>query len=177
MTNPIRCFAGVCLSFLVAVPMALAGEVSNADVNKTIQVFEAKDPSMKQRFKSAHGYAVFPDIGKTGVIVGGSGGDGAVFERGKRIGTAEVSQLSIGAQVGIQHYRQVIFFQNKAALDRFRSNKIEFDANVSAVIAKSGASSAADYRNGVLVFTSPTSGAMLEASVGGQKFKFHPMMK
>ncbi len=177
MTTLIRWFAGVCLSFVVAVPMALAVEVSAADVKKTIQVFETKDPSIKKHFKSAHGYAVFPDIGKTGVIIGGSGGDGAVYERGKRIGSVEVSQLSIGATVGIQHYRQVIFFQDKAALDRFRSNKLEFDANASAVIAKSGAASAANYSNGVLVFTSPTSGAMLEASIGGQKFTFHPMMK
>jgi lipid-binding SYLF domain-containing protein len=177
MTHLIRWFAGLCLSLLVAVPLALAVEVSEADVKKAIQAFETKDPSIKTHFKSAHGYAVFPDIGKTGVIVGGSGGDAAVYERGKRIGSAEVSQLSIGAQVGIQHYRQVIFFQDKAALDRFRANKLEFDANASAVIAKSGASSGASYRKGVLVVTSPISGAMLEAAVGGQKFTFQPMMK
>jgi len=177
MTQLIRWFAGVCVSFVAIVPMAQAVEVSEADVKKTIQAFEQKDPSIKKHFKSAHGYAVFPDIGKTGVIVGGSGGDAAVYERGKRIGTAEVSQLSIGAQVGIEHYREVIFFQNKAALDRFRANKLEFDANASAVIATSGASSGASYRKGVLVVTSPISGAMLEAAVGGQKFTFHPMMK
>ena len=174
MNTLMRGIAAACVSFAVAMPMAAADEVSSADVKKTIQMFEAKDPSIKSRFKSAHAYAVFPDIGKAGVIIGGGGGDGHVFERGKMIGTAEVSQITVGAQVGVQHYSEVIFFKDKAALDRFRANKLEFDANASAVIAKAGASAGADYREGVVVFTHAKEGVMLEAAVGGQKFTFHP---
>jgi len=174
MNSLMRGFAAACVSLVVAMPMARADEVSSAAVKKTIQAFEAKDPSIKARFKSAHGYAVFPDLGKAGVIIGGGGGDGHVYERGRMIGTAEVSQLSIGATVGVQHYSELIFFKDKAALDRFRANKLEFDANASAVIAKAGASASADYHDGVLVFTHPIEGVMLEASVGGQKFTFHP---
>lgn len=174
MNRLMRGFAAACISLAVAVPIARAEGVSSGDVKKTIQTFEAKDPSIKKRFKNAHGYAVFPDIGKAGLIIGGGGGDAQVFERGKMIGTAEVSQLNVGATAGVQHYSEVIFFKDKAALDRFRANKLEFDANASAVIAKSGASDSADYREGVLVFTHPTSGVMLEASIGGQKFTFHP---
>ena len=174
MNRLMRGFAAACVSLAVAVPMARAEGISTADVKKTIQVFEAKDPSIKKRFKSAHGYAVFPDIGKAGLIIGGGGGDAQVFERGRMIGTAEVSFLNVGATAGVQHYSEVIFFKDKAALDRFRANKLEFDANASAVIAKSGASDSADYHNGVLVFTHPIEGAMLEASIGGQKFTFHP---
>jgi len=177
MNSVIRWVAGACLAFVIGVPMAVAEGVTSAQVKETIKAFEAKDPSMKKRFKSAHGYAVFPDIGKAGLIIGGGGGDAQVFERGRMIGTAEVSQLNIGATAGVQHYSEVIFFKDKAALDRFRANKLEFDANASAVIAKSGASDSADYRKGVLVFTHPTSGAMLEASIGGQKFTFHPKGK
>lgn len=174
MNSLMRGIAVACVSLAVAMPMARADDVTSAQVKKTIQAFEAKDPSLKARFKSAHGYAVFPDIGKAGLIIGGSGGDAHVFERGRMIGTAEVSALSVGATAGVQHYSELIFFKDKAALDRFRANKLEFDANASAVIAKSGASASADYQNGVLVFTHPTAGVMLEASVGGQKFTFHP---
>ena len=127
---------------------------------------------MKARFKSAHGYAVFPTIGKAGLIVGGAGGDGHVFERGKMIGTASVTQLTVGLQAGVQEFSEVIFFQDKAALDRFTSDKFEFSANASAVVAKSGASGSSDYRDGVVVFTLAKEGVMLEAAVGGQKFKF-----
>jgi len=174
MNSLVRGIAAACISLAVAVPMARADNVTSADVKKTIDTFNFKDPSMKARFKSAHGYAVFPDIGKAGFIIGGGGGDGHVFERGRLIGTAELSALNIGATAGVQHYSEVIFFQNKAALDRFRAGKLEFDANASAVVAKSGASSGADYRDGVVVFTHPLEGVMLEASVGGQSFKFHP---
>ena len=173
MTILIRWFAGVCLSFLVAVPMALAGEVSSAEVKTTIDTFTFKDPSMKERLKSAHAYAVFPTIGKGGLIVGGAGGDGQVFERGRAIGTVEMSQVTIGLQAGVQEFSEIIFFQNKAALDRFTADKFEFAANASAIVAKSGASSSSNYRNGVVVFTNAKEGVMLEAAIGGQKFKFH----
>jgi lipid-binding SYLF domain-containing protein len=173
MTQLIRWFAGLCLSLLVAVPQALAVEVSSADVKKTIDTFKFKDPSMKERFTSAHAYVVFPTIGKGGLIIAGAGGNGQVFERGRVIGTAELSQVTIGLTAGVQEFSEVIFFQNKAALDRFTANKLEFAANASAVVAKSGASSSSDYRNGVAVFTIAKEGVMLEAAVGGQKFTFH----
>ena len=176
MNSFVRGLAAACISLVVAVPVA-AEEVSSADVKKTIEAFNFKDPSMKARFKNAHGYAVFPDLGKGGLIIAGGGGNGQVFERGKMIGTAEVSQITVGATVGVQHYSEVIFFQNKAALDRFRSNKLEFDANASAVVAKSGASASNDYRDGVAVFTIAKEGVMLEAAIGGQKFTFHPKGK
>lgn len=177
MRSAIRWFAAVFLSVAVAVPLALAEEVSSADVKKTIAAFEFKDPSMKARFKSAHGYAVFPTIGKGGLIVGGGAGDGHVFERGRLIGTASVTQITVGLQAGVQEFSEVIFFQNKAALDRFTAGKFELSANASAVIAKAGASGTADYRDGVVVFTMAKEGAMVEAAVGGQKFSFQPKVK
>lgn len=173
MTKILHWFTVFCLSLAVAVPAALAGEVSSADVQKTIDAFKFKDPSVKERFKSAHAYVVFPTIGKGGLIVGGAAGDGQVFERGSMIGTAELSQVTIGLQAGVQEFSELIFFQNKAALDRFTANKFEFSANASAVVAKSGASSSSNYRNGVMVFTIAKEGVMLEAAIGGQKFKFH----
>jgi hypothetical protein len=59
-------------------------------------------------------------------------------------------------------------------MNRFKANKIEFSAQVSAVAAASGASADAKYIEGVSVFTMAKGGLMYEASVGGQKFKFNP---
>ena len=174
MNGFIRWVVAACAAFAAAAPLASAADVSSADVKKTIAAFEFKDPSMKTRFKSAHAYAVFPTIGKGGVIVGGGAGDGQVFERGKLIGTASMTQITVGLQAGVQEYSEVIFFQNKAALERFTANKFELAANASAVVAKSGASAGADYRDGVVVFTLAKEGVMLEAAVGGQKFSFQP---
>ncbi|MCG6952676.1 MAG: hypothetical protein LJE90_09915 [Betaproteobacteria bacterium] len=174
MSNLIRWIVAAGVSLAVSAPLAVAQEVRSADVKKTIAAFEFKDPTMKERFKSAYAYAVFPDLEKGGVVLAAGGGYGQVFERNKLIGTAKVTQITVGATVGAQSYSEVIFFQDKTALDRFRANKLEFDANASAVLSKSGASASADYRNGVVVFTMAKEGVMVEAAVGGQKFEFIP---
>ena len=134
--------------------------------------FIKTDPSMSKLFTNSYGYVIFPKIGKGALIIGGSGGNGVVYEKGKTIGTAKIAQISVGAQVGGESYREVIFLENKEALDRFRSEKVEFTSQISAVAAKSGASANAKYADGVAVFTQDLSGLMAEASVAGQKFKY-----
>jgi lipid-binding SYLF domain-containing protein len=78
----------------------------------------------------------------------------------------------MGLQLGGQAYREVIFFESKKGLDRFKENRVEFSAQVSAVAATEGASANSIYVDGVMVFTMQKGGLMYEASVGGQKFKF-----
>lgn len=142
------------------------------DVWKTVEEYQTKDPGMKKFLDESYAYAVFPSIGKGGLIVGGAYGQGEVFEQKKMVGYVTVSQASIGAQIGGQTFSELIVFQNKTALENLQANKLNFSANVSAVALKSGASAAANYRDGVVVFTNPNGGAMLEASVGGQKFEY-----
>jgi lipid-binding SYLF domain-containing protein len=137
--------------------------------------FIKTDPSMSKLFTNSYGYVIFPKVGKGAIVVGGSGGNGAVYEKGKTIGTAKMAQVSVGAQVGGETYREVIFFENKDALDRFKDNKVEFSGQVSAVAAKSGASANAKYADGVAIFTQDLSGLMAEAAVGGQKFTYKPL--
>ncbi|HMG93722.1 MAG TPA: YSC84-related protein [Chryseolinea sp.] len=130
------------------------------------------DKEMKGLFEKSYGYVIFPNVGKGAVVVGGAAGTGAVYEHGKQIGIAKLTQVSVGFQFGGQAYREVIFFENKGAMDRFKDNRIELSAQVSAVAAASGASANAKYVEGVMVFTMQKGGLMYEASVGGQKFKF-----
>jgi len=127
---------------------------------------------MAARFESSYGYVIFPHIGKGGFIVGGSGGNGVLYEQGKAIGEVKTGQVTVGAQIGGQAYREVIFFENEDALGRMKASKMEFSAQVSAVAVKSGVSQNAKYTDGVLVFTQDLGGLMAEATVGGQKFKY-----
>jgi lipid-binding SYLF domain-containing protein len=83
-----------------------------------------------------------------------------------------MKQVTVGFQWGGQAYREVIFFENKETLDRFKENKIEFSVQASAVAATKGASGNVKYANGVMIFTQEKGGLMYEASVGGQKFKY-----
>jgi lipid-binding SYLF domain-containing protein len=146
-----------------------------ADSKEAKADFIKTDASMANLFTSSYGYVIFPKIGKGALIIGGSGGNGVVYEKGKSIGTAKTGGISVGAQVGGQSYREIIFFETKEALDRFKDNKVEFTSQVSAVAAKSGASLNARYADGVVVFTRDLSGLMAEASVGGQKFSYKPL--
>jgi lipid-binding SYLF domain-containing protein len=140
-------------------------KVAKADLRKS-------DPSMENLFKNSAGYVIFPNVGKGGVGVGGAAGKGTVYQNGVPVGTAQMVQVTVGAQAGGQAYREIIFFKDKGALDRFMDNKFEFSEQVSAVAVKAGAAANTDYRNGVSVFSQEKGGLMLEASLGGQKFTY-----
>jgi lipid-binding SYLF domain-containing protein len=146
-----------------------------ADSKTAKAEFIKTDPLMSGIFEKAYGYVIFPNVGKGGVGVGGAAGNGAVYENDNLIGMAKLSQVSIGLQAGGQAYREVIFFESKKAMDRFKDSKFEFSAQISAVAAKAGASGNAKYTDGVMVFTMQKGGLMYEASVGGQKFKYKKM--
>ena len=122
----------------------------------------------------AYGYVIFPNVGKGAIGIGGAAGNGVAYEQGKEIGMAKLKQLSIGFQWGGQAYREIIFFENKEAMDNFKDNNVELAAQASAVAATAGASADASYKDGVMVFTMQKGGLMYEASVGGQKFSFDP---
>jgi lipid-binding SYLF domain-containing protein len=143
-------------------------------VQETITSFKNADSSMQLFFDKAYGYVVFPSVGKGGFIVGGAHGDGWVYEKGTFIGRASIVQVTVGAQVGGQSFREIIFFKNKASLDDFKQGNFELNAQVSAVAVTEGASKDASYDRGVAVFTMPRGGLMAEATVGGQQFKFTP---
>jgi lipid-binding SYLF domain-containing protein len=116
-----------------------------------------------------------PNVGKGGIGIGGAAGNGAVFKDGILIGMAKMTQVTIGFQWGGQAYREVIFFETKADLDRFKENRLELSAQASAVAVTAGASANAKYKNGVMIFTQAKGGLMYEASIGGQKFKFREL--
>jgi len=137
--------------------------------------FTKSDGLMKNLFDNSYGYVIFPNVGKGAIGVGGAAGNGIVYENGNAVGTAKMKQVSVGFQFGGQVYREVIFFENKAALDRFKENKFEFAAQVSAVAVTAGASANVKYKEGVMVFTQEKGGLMYEASIGGQKFSYKPL--
>ncbi len=145
-----------------------------ADSKEAKEQFIKSDELMHNLFEKSYGYVIFPNVGKGAIGVGGAAGNGIVYENGTAIGSAKMKQVSVGFQFGGQAYREVIFFENKAALDRFKENKFEFAAQVSAVAATKGASANVKYNDGVMVFTQEKGGLMYEASVGGQKFDYVP---
>lgn len=180
-------------SFLAAL-FFLCGAVAWADsYSDTITLFKNAGESAEY-FHNSYGYAVFPTIGKGGLVVGGAHGKGHVYEHGRHVGDTSMTQVTVGFQAGGQAYSEIIFFQNKDAFDDFTKSNFEFGADVSAVAitaaaggsvgttgANSGASggkkdatTAGKYYKGVVVFTIVKGGAMYQATVGGQKFTYSP---
>ncbi len=133
-----------------------------------------EDPGLDELTRKAYAYALFPEIAKGGLVIGGGYGRGVVYEQGQHIGYADLSHASFGLQVGGQTYTEVIVFENKAALDRLTQGRLDFVADASAVILKTGAAANARFVNGVAVFVRPIGGAMAEASVGGQQVTYVP---
>lgn len=145
-----------------------------ADAEKAVWMFQLTDPGLKALMKTTAGYAVFPNVTKGGVGIGGAYGKGVLYENGSMSGYCDLSQGSIGFQVGGQSYSELILFQTPQAVAKFKSNQFAFAAQASAVAATSGAAEDASYDHGVLVFTLTEGGLMYEASVGGQRFTFVP---
>tara|TARA_R110002050_G_scaffold59259_2_gene132645 strand:+ start:102185 stop:102718 length:534 start_codon:yes stop_codon:yes gene_type:complete len=132
------------------------------------------DEGLKSFFDKSAGYVIFPNVGKGGFIVGAASGNGVVYENGTKVGMADLKKLNIGFQAGGQAIIEVIFFETTDALKDFKEGKFSFAAEASAVAVRSGIAFNAKYKDGVAVFALPKAGLMADASVGGQKFNYHP---
>jgi len=145
-----------------------------AAAEQTIAEFKQRDPSLQGFFGNSAGYAVFPTVGKGGLIVGGARGRGVLYEGGRVVGYCAISEASIGAQIGGESFSEVIFFENPVVLNDFKTGSFDFSAQVHAVAAKEEAGKQTKYQDGVAVFTLMKGGLMAAASVAGQKFSFDP---
>jgi lipid-binding SYLF domain-containing protein len=178
------------LALLLCLP---AATLHAATVKQTIEMFRSAGVSASF-FDRSHGYAVFPTVGAGALGVGGAFGKGRVYVHGHYIGEATMGQLSVGFQAGGKAYSEIIFFEDKRALDEFESGNFEFgaDASVVAITAGANASAATNgasagasgteqdattrgvYQKGMAVFTIAKGGLMYSAAVAGQKFSFTP---
>jgi len=167
---------------IVTLALLFITQISNAQSSKDRKVmadaatakaeFIHTDGLMSNLFSNAAGYVIFPNVGKGAIGIGGAAGNGILYVHGVAVGRAKLTQVSIGFQFGGQAYREVIFFENADALNRFKADKVEFSAQASAVAATAGASANVKYQNGVMIYTQAKGGLMYEASVGGQKFNY-----
>jgi lipid-binding SYLF domain-containing protein len=182
--------AWLAIFLLVASSASLAWADQYSD---TVELFKNAGESAGF-FKNCYGYAVFPTIGKGGLVVGGAYGSGRVYAGGNYVGDTSMTQVSIGLQAGGQAYSQIVFFEDERAFKEFTNGNYEFGADVSAVAitaaagatagttgssagasgGKKDASTSGAYYKGMAVFTVVKGGAMFQATVAGQKFKYTP---
>ncbi len=173
----IQTTAGLLCSFaLVACATAPKTEEGKFDIraeaDAALAQAQRNDPTLTPILRDARGYAVFPTVGKGAAGIGGAYGKGALYEGGQIVGYCDLSQASIGFQLGGQAYTEIIAFSTEDALRDFKGGNFAFDAQATAVAVKSGAGANAKYTKGVAVFTMDERGLMYEASIGGQKFSY-----
>jgi lipid-binding SYLF domain-containing protein len=145
-----------------------------ATAQATLTEYKAKDPSLQSLLDAAVGWAIFPDVGKAGWILGGSYGKGEVYEKGQLIGYADVSEVSAGFQWGAQNFSQILVFMTQEKLDAFKTGQLSLSANVSAVALTAGAAGTTDRSKGVIALVDTKGGLMAEAAIGGQRMRFRP---
>ena len=166
-------FFAIFLVLLMSTP-ATAGWDPNdeKDAQATVAAFKKSDPDMAAFFSKARGYSVYPSVGKAGFGIGGAHGSGVVYEGGKAIASSKLTQVSIGFQFGGQVYSEIVFFQDKASMDKFKKGEIELSAQASAVAVTAGIAAKTDFKDGIAIFTMAKGGLMYEASVAGQKLSY-----
>ncbi|MCD6533200.1 MAG: hypothetical protein J7L25_03890 [Deltaproteobacteria bacterium] len=179
----------LCIFLLFATLASAAKPDSYTTATKRFQ----ESTEAQNYFNHAYGYALFPTIGKGGIAIGGAYGQGRVYQNGKLTGTATLTQLTIGFQLGGQAYSEIIFFEDERAYKEFTSGAFSLNAKASAVAITAGVQAqtgtrgqtagvssgpasgkqfGSDYVSGMAIFVHARGGLMYEASVGGQKFTF-----
>jgi lipid-binding SYLF domain-containing protein len=146
---------------------------TNADA--TLASYKAKDSSLQALLDKSVGYAVFPDIGKAGWMIGGSYGRGQVYQGGSLIGYADISEVSAGFQWGAQNFSELLIFLKQADFDKFKGGDFSVGANVSAVALTAGAAGTTDMTKGAIALVDVKGGMMAEAAIGGQHMRFKPL--
>jgi len=180
--------------FAVLLLASVGAGLARADsYDDTVRNFKQADKS-GVFFAKSYGYAVFPTVGGAGFIVGGAHGKGRVYVQGVLAGDTTVNLLSAGLQAGAKACSEIIFFEDKRALDEFESGHFAFGADASAVAITVGAEAGAGtsgvsseasgdssnaetsggYHNGMAVFTVAKGGLMYAATISGQKFSYTP---
>jgi len=167
----------ICVSVLQArVNDMFAEEIeTNKRYNDTIRAFMGQSKKMTNLVHQSYAHAVFPTIGKGSLLLGYASGEGRIFHRGGIwTGNVNVTQYSIGAQVGGSAYSQIIFFKTREAFERFKLGEIEDSTQFSLVPFYSGISADVNFDKDVEVYTSMKGGFMLDASTGTQVYEYLP---
>lgn len=181
------------LTVCAALVLSIGSASAAGNYHDTVALFKNAGASGSY-FTKSYAYAVFPTIGEGAIGIGGARGKGRVYVHGAWVGDVTMDQVSVGLQLGGKAFSQIIFFEDKRALDEFESGSYELGADASAVAITAGASASAgtngidesmsggmkdavthgQYQKGIVVFTIAKGGLMGQLAVAGQKFSYTP---
>lgn len=138
----------------------------------TIQEMTTRNPAIADAIRNAPAYAVFPSVGKGGVLVGGAYGKGILYEGGRASGYVSLQQASLGAQLGGQSFAELLLLRTPGEIADVKSGRYSVGADASAVILTAGAAGSTTFDPNTTVFVMPRGGLMVDISISGQQLKY-----
>jgi lipid-binding SYLF domain-containing protein len=100
---------------------AKAGDIA-ADARRARDRLYASKSKARDLGARAKAVLVFPTITKAGALIGGQGGDGALFVGEQVKGFYSIGAASFGLQLGVQTFGYVLFLMTEEVLDDLNSS-------------------------------------------------------
>jgi lipid-binding SYLF domain-containing protein len=135
----------------------------------------ADQPKLQQYFDEAHGYAIFPTVGRIAAGFGVVFGGGLVIEQGRLVGSTQLLMGALGFDFGAQLHSQIIFFQDEEIMNEFKTFGWEFQGRGSIVLVTLGASVDPGYKPPVAIFSRTRGGLMIELAAQAGKYFYSPL--
>ncbi len=168
-------------ALIAVIPLVGMGQASAAE-DKTLLTQDAEaaleslyknQPEAKAFGTQAAGILVFPKIVRAGFIVGGSGGEGVLFKKGKPTAHYSSGSASVGLQAGVQSFGYAVFFlTNKDLQDFQKSNGWDIGASPTVVVVDTGVAkeiNTTTTKKGTFAFVFNQEGLMAGLALQGQK--------
>lgn len=172
-------WSAICLLMLAAVP-AIAADAKEEGRNEAREATETLRAVMQKAdmaipralLKKAEAIAVFTNIKKGGLIVGGTGGDGVISRRVGNTWSApafyDVGGADVGFQIGLKQTDYILLFMQPGALKDLLDDKLEIGAGLSVAAGPVGDSAVITTGATEAVYVySNTDGAFAGATIGG----------
>ncbi len=105
------------LAWAVGPNLSLAADAAEieSEARAALNELYNTNPAAKALGEKAEAVLVFPNILKAGLIIGGQGGNGALFVDNKVAGYYNIAAASYGLQAGAQEFAYAMFLMTDAA--------------------------------------------------------------
>jgi lipid-binding SYLF domain-containing protein len=142
----------------------------DANAKSTLDDLMKTQPTSKELYERAVGYAVFTAT-KAGFIVSGGSGTGVAVN--KKTGARTYMRMGmggIGLGIGAQRYSLIILFETDSHLDKFVAGGWDSSATAEAAAGQEGVAMRSSFYKGVAFYQITDKGLMAHADVTGTKF-------
>ncbi len=165
-------------AFFLAViwlPAAFAADAAKIDTNATKALGDllAQNIGAKALSEEAVAVLVFPDILKSGLMIGGQHGNGALIKDDTSTAYYKSVAVSYGLQVGVQKFGYALFFMNQDALNYLdQSDGWEIGVGPSLVVVDEGIATtltSTTARSDIYAFIFDQKGLMAGIGIQGTK--------